>query len=274
MPFNTYPRITSIQNPRIKVVVQLQKKHERHRSGLMLIEGVRELSLAIIGNIAIKEIYICPDVIDSQEEKQLLHELQMMKIQLSVVSRKVFSKIAYRESSGGFVAVAERQKHSLDDLNPCENPLYLVVDAVEKPGNLGALLRSADAAGVDGIIVSEMKTDLSNPNVIRASIGTIFTVPSVIASPQETAKWLKSNKISVITATPHGDVTYTEADMTSPCAIVVGSEDLGISATWLEASHVNVRIPMLGKADSLNVSAAATILLYEALRQRRDKVVE
>ena len=261
-------RITSTQNTRIKFVVQLQKKRERDRSGLMLIEGVRELSLAISSDIVVEDVFFCPDIITGDDGKLLLEKLRMKKIELTEVTRRVFGKIAYREGSGGFVGVARKLKHSLDDFIPSETPFYLVVDAVEKPGNIGAILRSADAVGLDGLIVSDPKTDLSNPNIIRASIGSVFTVPTAVAEPREAIKWLKNKEIGIISATPHGDTLYTETDFTSSCAIVVGSEDVGVSDMWLDASTERVRIPMMGMADSLNVSAAATILFYEALRQR------
>lgn len=202
------------------------------------------------------------------EERRLFRELEKRKIKLNPVGRRAFEKIAYRESTGGLVALAEKPDSTLHNLPRNANPVYLVVDAVEKPGNLGAIFRSADGAGVTGVIVSAPGTDLFNPNVIRASLGTVFTVPSTIASARDGIQWLKSSGTCIVTSTPRGVTEYTDIDMASPCAIVVGSEDRGAGNEWLQASDIRVKIPMRGSADSLNVSACATILIYEALRQR------
>lgn len=260
--------ITSPGNPRIKSAVALRKKRERDRTGLMLIEGIRELSHALEGGIVIESVFFEPDLAATNDGNRLMQELDARNIASTAVPARVFKKLAYRESSGGFVAVARKPKQSLLDLPPSENPLYLVVDAVEKPGNLGAVLRSADAAGLTGLIVSDPKTDLYNPNVIRSSLGTVFTIPTAITTSDDAVTMLKEKKITVFTSTPNGTLLYTGADFSAPSAIVVGSEDRGASDTWLDNADVLVRIPMVGRADSLNVSAAATILIFEALRQR------
>lgn len=261
-------RITSLQNERIKAVVRLSKKSERDETGLIAIEGAREIARAIRAGVAIREIYYCPAIVSTDEERALLAMLKERGVPLSSVAAPAFKKIAYREDSGGFVAVAEKPHHGLDDLRTDPGALFLAVDAVEKPGNLGALFRSADGAGVSGIIISAPKTDLYNPNVIRASLGTIFSVPVAVTRAQHAIGWLKSKGVTIITTSPEADAVYSAADMSSPCAIVVGSEDAGLGREWLEASDLSVRIPMRGTADSLNVSVTAAILLYEALRQR------
>lgn len=261
-------RITSPQNERIKAVVRLSKKGGRDETGLIAIEGAREIARAIQASVKIGEVYYCPESVADDEERALLETLKARNVPLLQVAPPVFRKIAYREDSGGFVAVAERPHRGLEDLRGGAGALFLAVDAVEKPGNLGALFRSADGAGASGIIVSAPRTDLYNPNVIRASLGTVFSVPSAVARAQHAIGWLKSKGIAIVTTSPEADVLYTAADMVSPCAIVVGSEDAGLGREWFEASDRVVRIPMHGAADSLNVSVAATILLYEALRQR------
>ncbi|UCF06442.1 MAG: RNA methyltransferase [bacterium] len=264
------PAVSSPRNPRIRAAVLLRKRSERDRTGRMLIEGIRELRLAVRAGVSVRETFFCPELFKTDEEHGLLHELAGRNIDCVRVARRAFAKLAYREGTGGFVAVAERPERMLEGLATGTNPLILVVDAVEKPGNLGAILRTADAAGVTGLIVSNPRTDLTNPNVVRASLGTVFTVPWVQSPAAEAVKWLKDKGIAIVTTTPAGDaVPYTDADLHSPCAIVVGSEDTGAGTIWLEASDVRVRIPMQGQADSLNVSVSASIILYEALRQRR-----
>jgi len=206
-----------------------------------------------------------------EEERNLLVELEARNTRLTEVGPRAFEKISYRESTSCFVAVAERKEKGLQAISSGDAPLFLVVDAVEKPGNLGAMFRTADAAGATGLIISDPRTDVFNPNVIRSSLGTVFTVRLAVAGAAETIAWLGERGISIITSTPHGAIPYTEADLGSPCAIVVGSEELGAGETWIAASDCKVRIPMKGAADSLNVSAAAAVLLYEALRQRSSR---
>lgn len=263
--------IASPGNPRIKSAVRLRKRRERDTTGLILIEGIREISRALEGGVAIEECFFEPELAATPEGKRLAREIGNLSVTTTSVSARVFEKLAYREGAGGFVAVARKPQRSILDLLPSKNPLYLVIDAVEKPGNIGAVLRSTDAAGATGLIVSDPKTDLYNPNVIRASLGTVFTTPAIAVGRDAAASWLEANGISVITATPFAALPYTEADYTNAVAIVVGSEDRGAGDRWLGPAAERVRIPMLGRGDSLNVSAAATILLYEALRQRAMK---
>jgi TrmH family RNA methyltransferase len=265
--FNT--RITSTGNSRIKAAARLRRKTGRRLTGLMLVEGAREIGQALKSGIAIEEVFVCSEIADGEEERALLDELRQSGAPLIPVSRSVFGKLAYRDSVGGIIAVAARPDYPIAGLAIDDNPLLLVVDSVEKPGNLGAILRSADGAGITGVIVSDPAAELSNPNVIRASIGTVFSVPCAVSTAPEAIGWLKGREISIISTTPRGESIYTEIDMTAPCAIVLGREDRGASDEWLEASDIRTSIPMIGTADSLNVSAAATIMMYEAQRQRR-----
>lgn len=261
-------RISSSRNSKLIAIKQLRKRRERDRYGLMLIEGSRELSRALEGGVTINQIFICSDC-DSRKEKQpLIEDFKKRKIELIEVDANAFEKIAYREGSSCFVAVAQRPGLRLDDLPTANIPLYVVMDDVEKPGNLGAVLRSADGAGVTGVIACDKRTDLYNPNVIRASLGTIFTVPTVVSTADEAIQWLRSRGAQIIVTTPSADILYTKTDLTGSTAIVVGSEDRGARQEWLEAADLKVSIPMRGAADSLNVAQAATILMYEALRQR------
>ena len=261
-------KITNFSNPRIKSVVKLGRKSERIRSGLMPVEGIREISRALEAGVEFREVYHCPDIADGELERSLLERLAAAGAQMTEVSSEVFGKIAYRESVGGILAVAERRDHPLEDLPTGDNPLLLVVDHLEKPGNLGAIFRSADGAGATGVIVSDPSAEISNPNVIRASLGTVFTVPKAVAHAADIIPWLKGNGIAVIASTLDAKIPWSDVDLASPSAIVLGSEDRGLSDEWLKAADVRVKIPMRGRADSLNVSAAAAILLYEALRQR------
>jgi TrmH family RNA methyltransferase len=260
--------IASPHNARIKSAASLHKKHERDRNGSMLIEGVRELSRALESGIYIEAVFWCPDLLDQETGAPIIRGIERRNIPIIAVGRRAYEKLVYREASGGLVAVARQPSHALADMPETECPLYLVVDAIEKPGNLGALLRSADAAGVTGLIASDQHTDLYHPNVIRASLGTVFTMPIAISSATEAIEWLTARTIAIIAATPDATMPYTKVDLTVPLAIVVGSENAGLGTEWLQATGTRVRIPMKGSADSLNVSAAATILLYEALRQR------
>ena len=261
-------KITNLSNPRIKSIVKLGRKSERIRSGLMPVEGFREISSALEAGVDFREVYYCLDIADGELEGKLLDKLASAGAQMTEISGSVFGKIAYRESVGGILAVAERRDHPLEDLPTGANPLLLVVDHLEKPGNLGAIFRSAEGAGATGVIVSDPSTDISNPNVIRASLGTVFTVPKAVAPATDVIPWLKRNGIAIMATTPDAKTPWNEADLASPSAIVLGSEDRGLGDEWLKESDIRVKIPMRGTADSLNVSAAAAILLYEALRQR------
>ncbi len=261
-------KITSTSNPRIKSIIKLSRRSERINTGLMPVEGIREVSRALEAGVEFREACYCPEIADGIQEKELLERLAAAGVQMTEVSSHVFGKIAYRESVGGIIAIAVRRDHPLEDLPSGGNPLLLVVDHLEKPGNLGAIFRSADGAGATGVIVSDPTAEISNPNVIRASLGTVFTVPKAVAASPDVITWLKAHGIAIAATTPDAEMSWNEVDLASPSAIVLGSEDRGLGDEWLKAAEFRVRIPMRGIADSLNVSSAAAVLLYEALRQR------
>jgi TrmH family RNA methyltransferase len=256
--------ITSPQNERIKHLVQLQQKSSlRRQEGLFVVEGRRELLHCINADYEVKTIFV-----DNQKDDALL-DIDSKNAEIIEVSPKVYEKIAYRESTEGVVAIVKARKNTLQDFAQKEHPLYVVIEAVEKPGNLGAILRSADAAGVDGVIVCDPLTDLYNPNLIRASIGAIFTVPTVVCTSEECIAWLKENKIQILTAQLQDSNLYYDIDMKKATAIVMGTEATGLTQQWRKAADKHIRIPMCGKLDSLNVSVSSAILMFEAIRQRR-----
>jgi TrmH family RNA methyltransferase len=258
--------ISSTSNPRIKDLLKLSKSRERKDSGLFVIEGYREISRAVKAGIEIEYIYFCPDY-NNVEQIELL-KMFTSEI-LTEVTPSVFSRIAYRDNSDGIIAVAKQFKTNLEDLKLSENTLFLVLETVEKPGNLGAVLRTADAAGISAVIICDTQTDVFNPNTIRASLGCIFTVPVVESSTDAAINWFKKNNIRIFAAALQNSKEYTETDFRKPSAIVMGSESEGLSTNWRNASDEIIRIPMNGIADSLNVSVSAAILIFEAIRQRK-----
>jgi RNA methyltransferase, TrmH family len=253
----------------VKQVVKLRERRERERERCLLVEGQAELALALASGAQPQTVYLCAELSPSAPDPALLAGLQRAGVELVEVSRPVFEKMAYREGPDGWLAVLPGLQRRLEDLTLSARPLLVVAEAVEKPGNLGALLRSADAAGVEGVIVCDPTTDLGNPNVVRSSKGTLFSVPVVEASSAETLAWLRQHQIAVMAATPQARAVYTDVDWRGPVAVAVGTEKEGLSPRWLEAADVAVRIPMLGRVNSLNVATAATLLIYEAVRQRR-----
>jgi RNA methyltransferase, TrmH family len=256
--------ITSMQNDRVKRVVKLQRKASvRRAEGLTVIEGAREISRAIENGWQPAELWGCKELFKS------LETVPQASCLLFQASEEIFTKISYRDNPDGVLAVGPLVGKTLAELRLPENPLILVAEGVEKPGNLGALLRTADGAGADAVIVCDPATDLNNPNVIRNSIGTLFYLPVAGTSSAEAIAFLKKQGIRILSAVPDAPAIYTDSDLTGPLAIAVGAEDRGLSGEWKRHADVNVRIPMLGKNDSLNVSVSAAILLYEAVRQRQ-----
>jgi len=260
-------KITSLQNPRIKQIVLLQQKSkERIRQNLIIVEGYREIRWAVEAGFTARSLFFCPELlnVDSREA------LGMFKTDiLTEVSREVFNKIAYREGSDGLVLLASAIKTSLDDLILSDNPLVIVLEAVEKPGNLGAVLRMADAAKVDAILICDHLTDIYNPNVIRSSIGCVFTKQVVACSTEEAIAWLKVKGIRSFAAALTAKQFYHQVDLTIPAAIVMGTEAYGLTEKWLKSVDEGIIIPMLGKHDSLNIAMATAIITFEALRQRK-----
>lgn len=260
--------LTSLQNPKIKSVVKLRERRHRDLQGLMLIEGVRELTLALNSKLQLESLFYCEKYFHDNNELTLVKHAQKNGATLIEVDKKVFQKISYKEHPDGLLVVAHQPKLSMQNLVIAKSPLLIVLVGIEKPGNLGAILRSADAAGVDGIIVCDQCTDMYNPNVIRSSIGTIFSVQIATGTSQEAIHWLKEKEISMVAASPDAPNTYTNIDFRVPVAIVLGSEQLGLTDDWLNMADKQARIPMYGQADSLNVAASTAVLLYEAIRQR------
>ena len=263
--------LTSAKNPKIKHACSLRERRERDREGVTLLEGYRELSRANLLGIPIRECFFAPELFLGENEYPLLEKLKESGSEVWQTTPEILTKLAYRDRPEGLIAIAAMQKRGLESIPVKSNGLYLVAETIEKPGNLGSILRSADAVNAAGVIVCNRQTDIFNPNVIRASTGAIFSVPLAETSSEEAVAWLRRNNIRSLAATPHTDRIYTETDMTGPLAIVVGAEQYGLSDYWMREADLQVVIPMLGKMDSLNVATAATLLLYEAARQRNWK---
>lgn len=261
--------ITSLQNPRLKDLVRLQKRPYRDERGVIVVEGYREVKRMLDNGRLPIALFFAPSFYQGENEPEIVRRCADAGAELFECSAEAFAKVAYRDRPEGLIALTPQVHRKLDELSVPERPLVLVAEAIEKPGNLGSLLRSADAAGVHAVIVCDRCTDVHNPNVVRSSIGTLFSLPVVEASTEETLAWLRARNVRVLAATPHADREYTACDMTQGIAIVVGTEKFGLSDRWMKEADERVRIPMLGQIDSLNVAAATTILLYEAVRQRR-----
>ncbi len=262
-------RLTSLQNPQIKHASRLRLPRERRQQKLFLVEGWREINSARRGGFAIETLFVCPPLLGQTYDPAAIDDFQSAGIEVFEVSPELLSKITYRQNPQGAVAVAIQKHFKLDDLPINELPLLLIAEGIEKPGNLGSLLRIADGAGADGVILCNGVTDIYNPNTVRASTGVLFTMPLVEASTSETIDWLQKREIQLIAAAPAAGTDYTQVDMRGPTAMAVGSEDKGLSNECLRAAEKTARIPMLGSADSLNVAVSAALLLFEAARQRR-----
>lgn len=264
--------ITSAQNPKIKDFLALQEKSRlRREKGLFVVEGRRELLHCLEAGFSPRTIFVCEEILGAGEMEAVL-EAAGEGCTVFSVSANVYDRMAYRSGTEGVTAIMQARNLRLEELRfRNEEPLIVVVEAVEKPGNLGAILRSADAAGADAVIVCDPLTDLYNPNLIRASIGAVFSVPVVAASSAETIEWLRSRGVTIYTAQLQDSSWYYDCDMKKATAIVMGTEATGLTGIWREAADRHIRIPMLGKLDSLNVSVSAAVLLFEAVRQRNSK---
>lgn len=258
--------ITSLQNPKVKDAVRLRDRRDRDKTGQFLIEGYRELKRAVDAGRKIDIVFYCPEFFLGENENELIASAHS---DAYACSANVFAKLSYRDRPDGILAIAPQKHLTLDDLVLGENPFLLIAESIEKPGNLGTILRSSDAAGVDAVIVCDKTTDIHNPNVVRSSVGTLFTQTVIEAGSQETLAFLKKNGIQIAAATPHAKLEFTEADFKVPLAIAMGTEQYGLSELWMNEADIAVRIPMYGVADSLNVASATTLLLYEAVRQRK-----
>ena len=272
--------VTSAQNRKVKTLLALQEKARlRKEMGLFVVEGRRELEHCVHAGFEIDTLFYCPEIcgLDALPPESYdniakapdgLTDILEKAGQIVEVPRELYAKIAYREGTEGLIAEVKVRERTLGELEMPESPLVVVLEGVEKPGNLGAVLRSADAAGADAVLVCDPLTDLYNPNLIRASIGAVFTVPVVCCSSPEAIKWLKDNNINIFTAQLQDSSWYYDTDMKGGTAIVIGTEATGLTAAWREAADAHIRIPMLGELDSLNASVSAAILLFEAVRQR------
>lgn len=265
--------LTSLQNPRVKHVIDLRDRRARDKSQEFIIEGYRELLRAFEAGHKIQSLFYCPPLFLGENEMGLIQRMANSGAKLFICHESVFRKMSYRDRPDGLIAIAPQQRKDLSHLktilSKTKNPFLIVAEAIEKPGNLGTILRTSDAVNLDALIVCDKCTDVFNPNVVRASVGTLFTVPVIETRSDETIQWLKENNISIVAATPSAKVEFTQVDLTKPIAIAVGTEQLGLSEKWMTEADIQVKIPMLGIADSLNVAMATTLLLYEALRQRR-----
>lgn len=258
-------QITSLHNPFIKSVIQLQEKAKaRKQSGLFIIEGKREIQLATKGGYIIETLLFLPDLISPNE----VDELSKSTTQIIEINKEIYQKIAYRDTTEGVIAIAKTKSIQLQDLKLSKNPLLLIVESIEKPGNIGAMLRTADAANIDAVIIANPKTDLYNPNIVRSSVGCLFTNQIAVGSTDEIISFLEANKIQFYSATLQNSNPYHTQNYTTPTAIVVGTEATGLTQKWREKATQNIIIPMQGEIDSMNVSVAAAILLFEAKRQR------
>lgn len=260
-------RITSAQNPEVKARAKLKERRARTREGKFLVEGARELSRALEAGVVLEALYVCPDLL-GDAGRGLVQEAETRNVPLNELSETAFHTLSMRENPDGVVGVALKQEKRLADLTLPDDALVVVCEGVEKPGNLGALLRTADSVGAHALFVTGGGTDLENPNVVRSSMGSVFSRPVLAASGDELRAWLRQHGFTLVAATPHSDRLYWEGDYRGKTALLLGAEDRGLSAAWLGAADVRVKIPMRGLADSLNVATAGALLLYEALRQR------
>lgn len=261
-------RITSLSNPQVKKIAKLRERRFREETGLTIVEGIREMLCARENSVELIEVYVCPDLLLTRNKEMILTEISSWNISTIETTKRMFSKIAFGDRKEGILAVCRQPKISFEDFTLSRVPLLVIVVSVEKPGNLGAILRVCDGASVDAVLLCEGATDIYNPNVIRASLGTVFSVKVVQSSNEAALKFLHKRKIKVCSTLPDAKTIYTKASLRGPVGIVLGNEQMGLNNFWKRNSALKIKIPMKGKADSLNVSATAAIVVYEAIRQR------
>ncbi len=261
--------ISSLQNPSVKNLVKLTKARERKAQNLFVVEGARELSLALAGDYSIEQVYVCRALFEDTRYPDFLDSIHDDKI--IDITAQVFEKVSYRKSSDGLIALVKPKSHTLADVKLLDNPFVIILESVEKPGNLGAILRTADAAAVDAVIVCDPQTDIYNPNVVRSSVGALFTVQTAICTTQQAMDWLNEHSIASYAAELEAAKWYQDVDYCGPSAIVMGTEADGLTSAWLNYATKRVKIPMCGKIDSLNVSVSTAVLTFEAMRQRRGR---
>lgn len=260
--------ITSLQNPRVKNLVKLRDRGPRDEQGVFVIEGFRAIARALDREVPLRELYFCRDWFLGTNEDSLLERARNAGTELIELGKNALAKAAYRDRPEGLLAVADQWHNKPTDLRLTDEPFLLVIEAIEKPGNLGTILRSADAAGVHAVIICDPVTDLFNPNVVRSSTGVLFSVPVAMAATDEVISFLKNRGVRTVATTPAASLSYTNCNLTGPLAIVMGSEQFGLSEIWLNSCDQQVRIPMAGQADSLNVAMATIVTLFESVRQR------
>jgi TrmH family RNA methyltransferase len=274
MTIMSEPVLASPSNPRIKAAARLRDRRDRERTGMTLIDGARELRRALEAGVEVVEAFVCEPLVAGEDARAALDALQARGVAVTTTTEAAFARLAFGDRAEGLVAVARAPSLAIDDLALPADPLIVVIEGVEKPGNLGAILRSADGAGVDAVIAASPGTDLANPNVIRASAGTIFSVPMAAAPTDNVLRWLRDQRIRIVATRVDASAAYTELDLTRSVAIVLGSEAGGLTDAWLGPDIEAVHLPMLGVADSLNVSVTAAVLAYEARRQRAARTTE
>jgi TrmH family RNA methyltransferase len=262
-------KITSLQNPKIKNLKRLEKASERKEQNLILIEGLRETVLAQRAGYTITAVFVCEEIL-KKDEAYSLDALTKSAAGISVyhISKEVYDSVAYRETTEGVIATAQPVKLRLENVKLGDSPLVLVIEGVEKPGNLGAMLRTSDAAGVDAVLICDGKTDIYNPNVLRSSLGTAFTQQIIVCETPEAIAFLKKKGIRIFAAELAAAGLYFSENFKQPSAVVVGTEATGLSEVWIDSADARIKIPMQGQIDSLNVSVSAAVLLFEAVRQR------
>ncbi len=261
--------VRSTSNPGVKETVRLRNRRERSRTGLFLVEGFREIRRALDAKVEIERLWFCPALYLGESEGELVDRAAVAGAEIIEAAEAPFRKMAYRDRPEGLLAVCRQFDVSLERIEVGSSPLILVVEAIEKPGNLGTMIRTATAAHADAVIVADPTTDVFNPNVVRASIGTMFAMPIAVCSSVDAIDWLHGQGITICASTPDAKVTHWDASFTKRAAVAVGAEQYGLSKEWLDAADLKIRIPMPGDAiDSLNAATAAALLLYEALRQR------
>ena len=258
--------ISSLQNPSVKKILKLSKSRERKLQNLFVIEGARELSLALAGDYFIEEVYVCRELFAESRYPEVLADVPTERV--IDITPQVFEKLSYRSSSDGIIALARPKSHNLSDIQLSENPFVIILESVEKPGNLGAILRTADAAAVDAVVVCDPQTDVYNPNVIRSGVGALFTVQTAVCTSEEAMEWLNKNSITSFAAELEAAEFYQDVDFNQPSAIIMGTEAEGLAREWLYFAAHRIKIPMRGKIDSLNVSVSTAVLTFEAMRQR------
>lgn len=260
--------ISSPHNPRVKHALALRERKQRKRDGLMVVEGYDEIGLALECGVRPRTLFYCRALFGRVDADALLGRVRKTEAEMVEVEARVFEKMAYRENPDGWLAVVPIPQHTLEDLKLSPVPFLVVVEAVEKPGNLGAILRSADAAGCDAVILCDPTADIGNPNVVRSSRGTVFSMPVAVATSEEALNWSRAQGIRVVAATPDASALYTQVDLRGPAVIAFGTERQGLSDVWRQGADVKARIPMRGRVRSLNVASATALFLFEVLRQR------